>query len=389
MVLGALAVAAFVSLLTGTITYGWDGIVEGFSIYAGIILIVSFTAINDYFKDKNLVKLASDVKRDKIGVIRGKKGVTQTISIYQLVVGDVILIEPGCMVPADCVLIDGEGIETNETRILEDRTNIAKETLTEYNKARYPNPFLMASTFVNVGSGRAVVCCVGKDSTRGSLDDKIDTDSKTKLQERLDNLSTICTKYAIITSMIIAGAFLLNLTIKVIFDEVFRSNVDHIFDLLARYFTMFITVIIVAVPEGLPMAISLSIAYSVQRMKKDGILLKDLTAPEKMGQVDEILVGKTGTLTTGDLKVTEFYVQGKTIKSKRPNTLFNIDLSEDVLSLITNSIVNNCDARIEMDHKAFYKPVGNNTDVALLSFLQAAEIPAHDLIREKVGNVAY
>ena len=189
--------------------------------------------------------------------------------------------------------------------------------------------------------------------------------------------------------MLISGAFLLNLTIKIIFDDIFRSNVDMIFDLLARYFTTFITVIIVAVPEGLPMVISLSIAYSVKRMKSDGILLKDLGAPEKMGQVDQILVGKTGTLTTGDLKVTEFYVQGKIIKSKRPNTLFNINLSDDVLNLITDSIVNNCDARIEMDNKAFYKPVGNNTEVALLSFLQAAEIPVHDLIRTKVGNVAY
>lgn len=69
------------------------------------------------------------------------------------------------------------------------------------------------------------------------------------------------------------------------------------------------------------------------------------------------------------MKVTEFYVQGKIIKSKRPNTLFNIDLSDDVLNLITNSIVNNCDARIEMDNKAFFKPVGNNTEVALLRFL--------------------
>lgn len=218
MVLGALAVAAFVTLLTGTIRYGWDGTVEGFSIYAGIILIVSFTAVNDYYKDKNMVKLVSDVKRDRIGVIRGKRGVTQTISIYKLVVGDIILIEPGCMVPADCVLIDGEGIETNETRCAEDRQKVAKETLTDDNKAKYPNPFLIASTFVNVGSGRAVVCCVGKNSSRGSLDDKVDTDSKTKLQERLENLSALCTKYAIITSMIIAGAFLLNLTIKIIFD---------------------------------------------------------------------------------------------------------------------------------------------------------------------------
>jgi magnesium-transporting ATPase (P-type) len=189
VIFGALAVAALIALLTGTISHGWDGMVEGISIYVGIIIIVSFTSVNDYFKDKNLVKLASDVKRDKIGVIRGKKGVTQTISIYQLVVGDIILIEPGCMIPADCLLINGEGILINETRYSEDRAGKRKTAAYEENISQYPDPFLMSNTFVNVGSGRAVVCCVGKNSRRGTLDDKIDTDSKTELQKKLDILS--------------------------------------------------------------------------------------------------------------------------------------------------------------------------------------------------------
>jgi P-type E1-E2 ATPase len=68
---------------------------------------VTISAINDYIKDKNFVKLNSEVKKDKIGVLRGKQGVTQTVSIYKLVVGDIVLLEPGCMVPADCVLIEG------------------------------------------------------------------------------------------------------------------------------------------------------------------------------------------------------------------------------------------------------------------------------------------
>lgn len=69
-------------------------------------------------------------------------------------------------------------------------------------------------------------------------------------------------------------------------------------------------------------------------MKNDGILIRDLTSPEVMGRVDQILIGKTGTLTTGDLRVTDFYVQGKSIKNKRKNTLFNTELKEEVIRLI-------------------------------------------------------
>lgn len=164
---------------------------------------------------------------------------------------------------------------------------------------------------------------------------------------------------------------------------------DEILTLITGFITQFITVIIVAVPEGLPLTITLSLAYSVMRMKKDGILIKDLTSPEVMGRVDNILIGKTGTLTTGELKVTDFWAQGKTFQNKRANTLFNVDIKEDVLTLIQDSIVFNCDSRIEMNDQAFYEPVGNGTEVALLKFLQDAEIPVHDVIKEKVGFVEY
>lgn len=134
-------------------------------------------------------------------------------------------------------------------------------------------------------------------------------------------------------SLAILLASLINFSIKLGVNEEAR-NIDNILNDLSLYFTQFVTIIIVAVPEGLPLTITLSLAYSVLRMKDDGILIKDLTSPESMGKVDQILVGKTGTLTTGDLKVNQFYVQGKVLKNKRANTLFNTDLKEEVLNLI-------------------------------------------------------
>jgi len=217
------------------------------------------------------------------------------------------------------------------------------------------------------GSGKALVCAVGANSRRGAYDDKLDTESKTPLQKKLDNLGAICTKYGILASLAIFGASITNFIFNVIFSESF--DFTTMVNLLTLYATQFVTVIIVAVPEGLPLTISLSLAYSVMRMKKDGVLIKDLNSPEVMGRVDQILIGKTGTLTVGDFKVTDFYVQGKHLKNKRANTLFNTELKDEVLRLILDSIVYNCDARIEMNNKAFYEPVGNNTEVALLKFL--------------------
>lgn len=151
--------------------------------------------------------------------------------------------------------------------------------------------------------------------------------------------------------------------------------------------TYSIVIVIVAVPEGLPLAITLSLAYSVMRMKKDGILVRNLESPEEMGKVDEIITGKTGTLTKSEMKVDQFYSQSLLIKNTRKNTLFNCELFPHVIDLIQESILYNCEARIEMDDKAYYVPVGNGTETGFIKFLQDAEIPVHDLIQKKLGKI--
>jgi P-type E1-E2 ATPase len=148
---------------------------------------------------------------------------------------------------------------------------------------------------------------------------------------KLDVLAAILTKIGLLASFAILAASLQNYLIRLIF---FDMKGDQIVNELCQYVTQFVTIIIVAVPEGLPLAITLSLACSVNRMKDDGILLKDLDTPEIMANVNQVLVGKTGTLTTADLKVSKFYVQSKVIQNKRSNTLFNTDLKDEVVSLI-------------------------------------------------------
>jgi len=150
---------------------------------------------------------------------------------------------------------------------------------------------------------------------------------------------------------------------------------------------MLVVLFVVVVPEGLSLTIGVSLAFTTGRMyTEDRILVKKLDAPEKMGEVNEILVGKTSTLTTGKMKVRQFLCEEKLIKNTRKTTLLNCELSPVTLELIKTSIMFNCTARIEMDDTS-YVPIGNPTEVGLLKFLQDADVPVHALIMQKLGRI--
>jgi magnesium-transporting ATPase (P-type) len=264
-------------------------------------MIVSISSLNDWIKDKNFVRLQSQLKDEVIAVIRGKHGATQTINIYDLVVGDIVLLETGSRVPADCLLIEGQDVTVDESFYdSEARRATDKEVATEENVLQNPDPFLLSSTLLATGSGKAVVCAVGENSRRGITEEPLDTTSKTPLQIKLQNLGGTFTKWGIIAAVIIFVASLINWFINIFNStKTTGEKVQNFFEM----FTIAITIVMVAVPEGLPLAIVLSLAYSVLRMKNDGLLVKNLNAPEVMGRVDEICTGKTGTLTAGDMKV--------------------------------------------------------------------------------------
>ena len=115
--------------------------------------------------------------------------------------------------------------------------------------------------------------------------------------------------------------------------------------------------------------ITMSLAYSVSLMKNDGLLIKATDVPEKSARIEEILIGKTGTLTSGNLKITNFYICEHDRENQRSNSIYNINLPENVLDLVEDSIFFNTDARMEINDESCYEPIGNNTDVALLKFL--------------------
>lgn len=262
---------------------------------------MSLTSLNDWIKDKQFVRLQSSVKDEDIAVIRGKHGATQSINIYELVAGDVVLLETGSRIPADCLLVEGTDITVDEKIYASGAESpiVRKNVATPENVDSLPDPFLLSETLIASGSGKAVVCCVGAKSRRGVKQPKLDTTTKTPLQRKLENLGSVFTKWGLYGSLAILLANVVNFTIKfTAIDDYKAKPASEIIDEIVEMLTLSITVIIVAVPEGLPLAITLSLAYSVMRMKDDGVLVRNLESPEVMGRVDEIVTGKTATLTS-------------------------------------------------------------------------------------------
>jgi P-type E1-E2 ATPase len=138
---------------------------------------------------------------------------------------------------------------------------------------------------------------------------------------------------------------------------------------LLDYFTIAVAVIIVAVPEGLPLSVSIAMAFSIDNLKKDNLLVKNLTAVESMGQITEICTGKTATLTSNDMSVSKFFIGGKTYDNSNPDTLIRSDISEEVTNRLHEFIVYNSESKVEMSDDAKYVPTGNGTEVGLLRFL--------------------
>lgn len=141
--------------------------------------------------------------------------------------------------------------------------------------------------------------------------------------------------------------------------------------------------VVVAIPEGLPLTIQISLAFSVMRMyKKDKILLRKQDALEKIAEANEFLIGKSNVLTTGRMRVKQFHLEARTYQNARHDTFLNCELSQPTLKLIQEGILYNNSAYVQMGETKFV-PVGDGTEVGLLKFLQNADIPIHTEINRR------
>lgn len=302
-------------------------------------------------------------------------------------VGDVVIMNAGDKVPADCLVIEASQLTVDEPQRNEDGSFIAGQ-VGVVQKSRKNDPFLIADSYIRSGFCKALVTSVGECSTRGKNDAKLDTRSDTPLQNKLQTLANSFTFIGLIGALVILITSIVILCIQTGASEEVGGTIFT--KKLIENITLAVVIIIVAIPEGLPMATAMSLAYSVGTMHaKDGVLVRELDSPERIGCVDEICTGKTGTLTTEDMIVTCFHVSNLFIINARKDTLMKSHMDSNVRDILTENIIYNSSSHIEINENAFYVPVGNGTECSLIRWLQGAEIPVHTIMEKKEGNVLY
>ncbi|XP_047249430.1 calcium-transporting ATPase 10, plasma membrane-type isoform X2 [Capsicum annuum] len=307
-----LMVAAAASLALGIKTEGIkEGWYDGGSIALAVIIVIVVTAVSDYKQSLQFQNLNEEKQNIQIEVVRGGRRVP--VSIFDVVVGDVVPLKIGDQVPADGILISGQSLALDESSMTGESKIVHKDS---------KSPFLMSGCKVADGYGTMLVVGVGINTEWGLLMASITEDNgeETPLQVRLNGVAT----FIGIVGLTVALAVLIVLMIRFFTGHTYnpdkspqfvagKTKVGKAVDGAIKIFTVAVTIVVVAVPEGLPLAVTLTLAYSMRKMMADKALVRRLSACETMGSATTICSDKTGTLTLNQMTVVEAYVSGKKI----------------------------------------------------------------------------
>lgn len=262
-----LCAAAVISLVLGILTEGLaEGWLEGASILLAVIIIVTVTSGNNYIKEKQFQKLNAMAAAKDVHVYRG--GDLIKLSVYDLLVGDIVQISTGEIFSVDGILIDGSEIEVDESSLTGEPILIKKKVPTTYDEKI--SPFLISSSKLMSGTGLMVVAAVGKSSYYGKLKIKIQQDQdETPLQIKLTDLADQVGK----VGMFAATATFLAMFLHYIYDCFVEGDFLASFlsmetvNEIIEYFIIAVSIVVVAVPEGLPLSVTIALAYSVGKMR--------------------------------------------------------------------------------------------------------------------------
>ena len=336
-----LLVAAFVSLILAFIEKNF---METIGIFVAVFLAttVGFYFERDAAKKFNLLTALSEEQPVKVR----RNGKVMEIPRHDVVVGDVVLVEVGDEVPADGELIVCNDLQINESTLTGEP--VAEKALEGGGDGAYPRNVILRSTMVMNGRGEFVVTAVGDATEIGKVAKKSteQTSVETPLHMQLDKLAKMISK---VGSVVSVAAFFIFLIHDILTNPAWGGK-DYFYmaEIVLKYFMMAVTLIVMAVPEGLPMAITLSLALNMRRMLKSNNLVRKLHACETMGAVTVICTDKTGTLTQNKMQVSA------------------LELKQGDEALLDTAIALNSTAELNDG-----KPIGNPTESALLLWLDA------------------
>ena len=336
-----LLVAAFVSLILAFIEKNF---METIGIFVAVFLAttVGFYFERDAAKKFNLLTALSEEQPVKVR----RNGKVMEIPRHDVVVGDVVLVEVGDEVPADGELIVCNDLQINESTLTGEP--VTEKSLEGGGDGAYPRNVILRSTMVMNGRGEFVVTAVGDATEIGKVAKKSteQTSVETPLHMQLDKLAKMISK---VGSVVSVAAFFIFLIHDILTNPAWGGK-DYFYmaEIVLKYFMMAVTLIVMAVPEGLPMAITLSLALNMRRMLKSNNLVRKLHACETMGAVTVICTDKTGTLTQNKMQVSA------------------LELKQGDEALLDTAIALNSTAELNDG-----KPIGNPTESALLLWLDA------------------
>ncbi|KAL2617768.1 hypothetical protein AAZV13_08G206500 [Glycine max] len=359
-----LIIAAAVSLALGIKTEGLaEGWYDGGSIAFAVLLVIVVTAVSDYRQSLQFQNLNAEKQNIQLEVIRG--GRTIKISIFDIVVGDVIPLKIGDQVPADGVLITGHSLAIDESSMTGESKIVHKD---------HKTPFFMSGCKVADGVGLMLVTGVGINTEWGLLMASISEDNgeETPLQVRLNGVATfigvVGLSVAVLVLAVLLGRYFSGHTKDLDGNVEFvagKTSLSNAVDGVIKIFTIAVTIVVVAVPEGLPLAVTLTLAYSMRKMMADKALVRRLSACETMGSATTICSDKTGTLTLNQMTVVEAYVGSTKVNPPDDSS----KLHPKALSLINEGIAQNTTGNVFVPKDGGETEVsGSPTEKAILSW---------------------
>ncbi|KAG9777914.1 calcium-translocating P-type ATPase, partial [Aureobasidium melanogenum] len=377
-----LTIAAVISLALGIYesVSGESGVdwVEGVAICVAIIIVVTVGAANDWQKERQFVKLNKRKDDREVKVIRSGKSIQ--ISVHDITVGDVLHLEPGDAIPADGIFISGHGVKCDESSATGESDQMKKtpgdevwQRIQDGTATAKLDPYIISGSKVLEGVGTYLVTSVGKNSSYGKILMSLQTENEpTPLQVKLGRLANwiggLGSSAAGLLFMILLIKFLAHLPGD---SRPSAAKAQEFLDILI----VAITVIVVAVPEGLPLAVTLALAFATTRMLKENNLVRVLRACETMGNATTICSDKTGTLTQNKMTVVagtvgpyERFASTRTEQNSgaTPTATMLGRLSAEVKELLRLSVSLNSTA-FEGEEKGVPTFIGSKTEVALLT----------------------
>lgn len=314
-----LLVAAIVSIAIGLFKDGFPrGLIDGVSIIIALMIIIIVNSVNNYISEMRLAALINSSNVQEVAVHRGSAEDTHTIDGRDIVVGDIVSFASGMKVPADMIMISGQDVECNESDFTGELEFKLKTRINDKSSKDGDACYMIGKSLIVKGSGKAVVVAVGDYSLSGEIERASGVTSEpTGLQDKLEVMAVKIGNFGILCAVLTFSSMLFRVALEMTniipcgcgnitncvkiepcqaltFEFTMKNR---LWTEIMNTFIIAVTVIVVAIPEGLPLAVTIALSFSSAKMRKLNNLVRNLKSAEVMGGATHICSDKTGTLT--------------------------------------------------------------------------------------------